>query len=146
MSYVPKRDIFVEIIVPQACCRPYQSSGGADWVEVFVPPENAGSYGGRWGSIMVKPEQTAFIPDTQYNVIYVNEGAKIINSVKDDARRVLSEETLLPQQIIGRYLKWYEIQKYTSLNTWYTEYPSHIYQTFWKRSRFSLWNYIREYI
>lgn len=104
-----RRDPEVGIIVPIEKCSPYASKNGGTWVEVSVPPEDAGGYAGRWGTMMVEKKQVDVVSvcGIEYNYIRVNDMADIVVSVKDSNHKVIDGETLKPVLIIGRYLKYY---------------------------------------
>lgn len=104
--YKGRRDPEIRIAVAQSYCQRYNSKTSGQWVEVFVPPELISEYNNQWGSIMVKPDQVCNIGDG-YNIIRVNDGAAINCSVKDDQHIVISSETMTPDVIIGRWLKFY---------------------------------------
>lgn len=104
--YQGRRDPEIRIVVPAANCQRYQSKASGIWIEVFTPHESIDAYTTRWGSIMIRPEQVCNIGDG-YNVIRINDGAKINNSVKDDQHIVQSTEVLTPDVITGRWLKYY---------------------------------------
>lgn len=110
--YVGRRDPEVQIIVPQNLCEVYQAQDGRTFIEVFIPPENIFQYrmgeNHPWGSIMVQPTQVDTLrKGSPYNSIRVNDGARIICSLKDINRKVVSSEVLLPEDIMGRLLKYY---------------------------------------
>lgn len=104
--YKGRRDPEIRIVVPHNQCARYNSKTSGQWIEVFIPPENIADYGTTWGSIMVKPEQVCNIGDG-LNIIRINDGAQINNSIKDDNHVVISTEILTPDVIIGRWLKFY---------------------------------------
>lgn len=115
--YIGRRDPGLQIMVPQNLCDVYQAQDGRTFIEVFIPPENIFDYQLRdskpWGSIMVLPHQVDILrKGSPYNVIRVNDGARIICSVKDEYRRVVSSETLLPEDITGRLLKYYRFMQF----------------------------------
>lgn len=105
--YTGIRDPEVPIIVPMRHCHEYLSRTGETYVEIFIPPERYSEYNNAWGSIMLKPTQVFFVPNSSCNQIMVNDEARIVNSVKDQNRKILSQETLTPKQIIGRELKFW---------------------------------------
>lgn len=104
--YKGRRDPEIRIVVPHTFCQRYNSKTSGQWIEIFTPPETTGEYNNQWGSLMVKPDQVCNIGDG-LNIIRINDGAAIQNSVKDDAHVVISTETLTPDIIIGRWLKFY---------------------------------------
>lgn len=119
--YVGKRDPEIHIIIPQNLCNSYQAQNGRIFVEAFIPPENIFEYqmtNNHWNSIMVLPTQVdIFRRGTPYNVIRVNDGARIVCSKKDINRRVISSEVLLPEEIIGRLLKYYRFLQFVDAFT-----------------------------
>lgn len=115
--YIGRRDPEVQIIVPQNVCDTYTAKDGRSFIEIFVPPENIFEYNMNsytsWGSMMVMPHQVdALRKGTPYNSVRVNDGAQIVCSVKDVHHNVIGSETLLPEDIIGRYLKYYRFLLY----------------------------------
>lgn len=109
--YQGRRDPEIRIVVPSEFCNRYQSKASGIWIEIFTPPESIDAYKSRWGSIMVRPEQVCNI-GRGMNVIRINDGAKINNSVKDDQHVVQSTEILTPDVITGRWLKFYRHQRF----------------------------------
>lgn len=105
--YTGQRDPEIPIVVPMAHCHEYESRTGETYIEVFIPPEHYNDYNNAWGSIMLKPTQVFFIPNSSCNQLMVNDEANIVNSVKDPNRKILDSETLTPKQIIGRTLKFW---------------------------------------
>lgn len=110
--YIGRRDPEVQIVVPQHLCNTYIAKDGREFVEVFIPPESIYDYQlphhHSWGSIMVEPKQVDFLrKGSIYNIIRVNDGARIVCSVKDVNHTVLNSEILLPEDIAGRLLKYY---------------------------------------
>ena len=109
--YAGLRDPEIHIIVPQNMCEIYQARDNRTFIETFVPPESVYDYKTdthKWGSIMVAPNQVDILRrGSGYNVIRVNEGARIVCSVKDTFRKVISSEVLLPEDIMGRLLKYH---------------------------------------
>ena len=116
--YIGRRDPEVQIIIPQILCDVYQAQDGRMFIEVFIPPENISEYQiknvkSAWGSIMVAPTQVDILrKGSPYNVIRVNDGARIVCSVKDFNRKTISSEILLPEDIIGRLLKYYRFLRF----------------------------------
>lgn len=112
--YKGNRDPEIRIVIPYKYCRRYQSKSSGTWIEIFTPPETIAEYGSqyatqfetKWGSIMVRPEQVCNIGDG-LNIIRLNDGAQINNSVKDPNRVVISTEIITPDIITGRWLKFY---------------------------------------
>ena len=118
IMYIGRRDPEIQIIVPQNLCEVYQAQDGRTFIEIFIPPENIFEYQLRdahhpWGSIMVQPTQVDMLrKGSPYNSIRVNDGARIICSVKDINRKVVSSEVLLPEDITGRLLKYYRFMQF----------------------------------
>lgn len=112
--YHGKRDPEVPVCVMAAMCGRYTGTDGRTWIEVAVPPEKAAGYSGMWPTIMVKAEQVRRIDD-ELNFIFLNDNTAIIVSTKDDSRTVVATETLNPNQIIGRWLKWFRYARYSCL-------------------------------
>lgn len=116
--FIGRRDPEIQIIVPQNLCEIYQAHDGRTFVEIFIPPENIFDYqmrnaGKPWGSIMVLPTQVDILrKGSPYNVIRVNDGARIICSAKDINRRPITSEVLLPEDITGRLLKYYRFMQF----------------------------------
>lgn len=109
--YTGLRDPEIPIIVPKSHCHEYLAKDKNMYIEIFIPPENYTDYDKPWGSIMLKPTQVFFLPNDQtFNQIMVNDEANIINSTKDENRKVLAREVLTPKQIIGRELKYWKKQ------------------------------------
>lgn len=106
MAYQGRRDPEIRIVVPHNQCKRYQSKTSGVWVEIFTPPENVDDYATTWGSIMVRPEQVCNIGDG-LNIIRINDGAKVNNSVKDANHAVISTEVITPDIITARWLKFY---------------------------------------
>ena len=119
--YKGRRDPEVSIIVPRDFCSIYRGRQGKDWVEIQVPPEVRADYRDPWGIMMVDPEQVDFL-DEEYNVVRVNDKAKIVSSRKDMHRRVVWGEEIEPVEIIGRFLKYYHASRFKTLP--YPEPPS----------------------
>lgn len=111
-----RRDPEVRIIVEKLYCTAYRAKTGGQWVEIFIPPENIDDYDTtQWGSIMIEPKQIDNLgKESPYNLFRVNDGAKIVNSVKDKHRNVVSDEILLPIQIIGRILKYERFKRFST--------------------------------
>lgn len=111
------RDIEVRIPVHPGACSIYESKSRGNMCEILVPPEDISGFSDftSWGSIMVEMEQVRTLND-DINIVYVNDGAEIISSVKDEKHVPISEETLLPNAIIGRWLKWYRWYRFTGKN------------------------------
>lgn len=147
--YRGTRDPEIKLIVPQEKCSVYESKSGIALIEVFVPPETFEQYSTQaqfWASVMVKPNQVYFVPDTAYNAVFVNDGAGIVNSCKiigsNGSRVVLYEETLTPDHIIGRYVKWFYHQ-----NGWQQsiyDAPSMAYYRQFDQSGVKLERYIQQ--
>ncbi len=106
--YIGKRDAFVPVIVSVKDCSPYQGADNREWIEVTIPRTNAAN---GTGTIMVKPEQVHYVrPEVgrpvEYNVIYINEDAKIINSTKlPFTREVCGQDVMTPSEIIGAIIR-----------------------------------------
>ena len=104
--YKGYRDPELRVIVPANKCWSYTDRNGKEWVEIFVPPEKFDDYKQNWGSIMVSPTQV-YSMDDAWNVVELNDGTQIINSCKNRKRDTIWKEMLSPQQITGRFLKFY---------------------------------------
>lgn len=111
--YTGRRDPEIRIAVPHNQCSRYNSRTSGQWIEIFVPPENITEYAAKWGSIMVKPEQVCNIGGG-LNIIRINDGAQINNSVKDDNHAVISTEVITPDIITGRWLKYYRYCRFVN--------------------------------
>lgn len=116
MAYKGRRDPEVAMLVPRGACSIYNSKGRGQMIEVSVPGELVSSYDPRttkWGTIMVEPKQVRSIDD-ETNVVFVNDGAAISCTVKDDKHNEIpnTEEILTPAHIIGRWLKWYRYNRF----------------------------------
>lgn len=109
--YTGLRDPEIRIVVPKTHCYEYIARNKDTYVEVFIPPEKYTDYDKPWGSIMLKPTQVYFVPNSNCNMLMVNDFAQIINSVKDPKRHVISSETLTPDKIIGRELKFWHLER-----------------------------------
>ena len=108
-----RRDPEVGIVVEQAICGIYSSKNGGTWVEIPVPPEDTSEYDDKWETIMVDKKQVDNLDEYgPFNYIRVNDMAGIVCSLKDDKHAVISGETLVPIQIIGRFLKYYRWAEY----------------------------------
>lgn len=117
MAYHGVRDPEVAVIMPYTACKRYNAKVGKQLIECMVPPESAADYGTtKWGTIMVEPSQVRAV-DTEQNIVFLNNGANITNSVKDDTpqRNIISTETLLPSEIIGRWLKWFRYTRFANM-------------------------------
>lgn len=110
--YKGRRDPEIRIVVPHSQCKRYQSKTSGIWIEIFTPPESVDNYALPWGSIMVRPEQVCDIGDG-FNIIRINDGAKINNSVKDANHAVTSTEVITPDIITGRWLKFYRYDMFS---------------------------------
>ena len=118
MAYKGRRDPELGMLIPRSACFIYNSKAQGQMIEVMVPPEDASGYDQtvtRWGTIMVEPKQVRALND-EMNIVFINDGAQVTNSVKDDKRNVLSSETLFPTQIIGRWLKWMRYVRFYNPN------------------------------
>lgn len=107
------RDPEIGIIVHADACCPYNSRSRGEMVEILTPPENITMLpnSDTWGSIMSRPEQLRKLNESM-NILYVNNGTKIVNSKKDAARKILWKEMLTPQEITGRWLKWFRYARF----------------------------------
>lgn len=133
MTYYPTRDDYEELIIPANFCNLYQSRSYAEFVEIMIPPESHLHYQNKWGTIMVKPTQVCFIPNTGFYRIYINRGAAVVCSVKDDNYNVLTSEELTPEEMIGRFLCYFKhTRQIPCLSSSMDEY------TEWKRTGFRL--------
>lgn len=113
--YTGRRDPEIRIIVEKEHCGSYTDQSSKRWVEVFVPTESIADYTSQWGSLMIDPKQVDSLgKDSPYNVIRVNDGAQITVSTKDQNHKVTYSETLTPDQIIGRLLKYYRAKTYAN--------------------------------
>lgn len=143
--YVGNRDPEIRIAILQEHCYEYQSRNGDLYIEIKIPPENYAEYASDWGSIMVKPSQVYYIPNTQCNLILLNNGAAIINSVKNDSHtQVLRSETLTPNQIIGRELKYHDhnAQMFKHRHIYKPEIPSGQHFQDFINTRMYMYDYI----
>lgn len=113
--YTGRRDPEIRIIVEKEHCTTYTDSSSKRWIEIFIPPEKITDYTTQWGSLMIDPKQVD-TPEkgSPYNVIRVNDGAQITVSTKDSKHNVIANETLTPDQIIGRMLKYYRAKTYAN--------------------------------
>jgi hypothetical protein len=110
--YKGQRDPEVQILVRRENCYPYISSAGDKWVEIKIPYRTPVPYMDNFikdGTIMVKPEQVFYLDDrygiNAYNIITVNDNARIVNSVKTGTnRQVIYQEQMTPKQIIDALL------------------------------------------
>lgn len=143
--YIGTRDPEIRVAVLQEHCYEYYSRNGDLYIEIKIPPEHHSEYASEWGSITVKPTQVYFIPNTNCNLVILNDGAAIINSVKnDDHTQVLQSETLTPNQIIGRELKYHNfratLHKYQSQPA--SEIPSEQHFRNFSQTRMYMYDYI----
>lgn len=107
--YSGSRDPEIRIAVLQEHCYEYYAQNSNLFIEIYIPPENHKDYNQKWGSIMVKPTQVYYIPNTNCNLFVLNDGATIVNSVKNNTHtQVINMEILTPNQIIGRELKYHD--------------------------------------
>ena len=112
--YHGRRDPEIPIYALAAVCNRYTAQDGHLWIEAAVPPETVAEYNNKWGSIMVETNQVRRA-DSEVNLIFVNDGAAIVVSVKDDKHRTISSETLTPTEMIGRWLKWVRYPRFCNL-------------------------------
>lgn len=140
--YRGKRDPEIRIVVMQKHCTEYKSKQNLKFIEIFIPPENIKDYDTQWGSIMVKPEQVFFIPNTNANLVNVNNGADIICSVKDDKHRVVSSETLPPDAIMGRILKYHSKKAADYKHQPFTDAPSKAFYDAYEPTRIYMYDYL----
>lgn len=113
--YHGRRDPEIRIVVEKEHCSSYTDQNSKRWVEIFIPTESIADYPTQWGSLMIDPKQVDSLgKDSPYNVIRVNDGAQITVSVKDKNRNVTYSEILTPDQIIGRWLKYYRAKTYAN--------------------------------
>lgn len=139
------RDPEIRIAILQEHCDEYYSRNGDLYIEIKIPPEYYSEYASEWGSIMVKPTQVYYIPNTNCNLVILNDGAAIINSVKNEEHtHVLRSETLTPNQIIGRELKYHNFRatlyKYKTPPT--SEIPSEQYFKNFAETRMYMYDYL----
>lgn len=131
MAYKGKRDPEVDIVIRQSLCEKYKGKDGMNWIEIFIPRREGSAY--PWGTIMVKPEQVYYIDDV-FNLVRVNNFAKIVNSTKEkDTRKVLDSEEMTPDIIIGQIIR-YETGKSVT--------PEDAFKEF-EKTGLTLYNYIR---
>lgn len=141
--YKGKRDPEIRIVVMQKHCAEYKSKQNLKFIEIFIPPEDIHDYDSQWGSIMVKPEQVFYIPNTNANLVNVNNGADIVCSVKDDTHKVISSETLQPTEIIGRILKYHSKRAADYKHSPnFLDVPSKVYYDNFEDSRMYMYDYI----
>lgn len=113
--YIGRRDPEIRIIVPQTMCNEYISkSSGELYIEIATPPESVDEYQYKWGTLMVRPEQVYSIGNG-FNCFLVNDQAQIQNSVKNENKQIISYELITPNQIIGRWLKYYRWVHYRAI-------------------------------
>ena len=107
MAYKGRRDPELGMLIPRSACFMYNSKEKGQLVEIMVPPEDASGYDQtvtRWGTIMVEPKQVRALND-EMNIVFINDGAQVTNSVKDDKRNVLVFAYLAAVKQILDFLK-----------------------------------------
>ena len=143
IMYLGTRDPEIRIVIPQKHCYEYNSRNGDLYIEIKIPPERYSEYASEWGSIMVKPSQVYYIPNTNCNLIILNDGAAIVNSVKnDDHTKVIKSEKLTPNQITGRELKYHDYSAHAQKQTQLIEKPSYQYFEEFIKTQTYMYDYI----
>lgn len=132
MAYHGSRDPELGILIPANACNFYQSKTAGDLIECFIPPERITDYSRtQWGSIMVRPDQVRNMDvrsDYQRaigyacNMVYVNDGAEIKVTTKDDRHVTLTAETLYPAQLAARWFKFLRFERYRNYQSHYFNY------------------------
>lgn len=132
MAYRGTRDPETGLLIPVNACIQYTSKNAGNLIECFIPPEHIKDYQTKqWGSIMVKPEQVRHLQvSSEYirtiagdcNMVYVNDGAEIKVTTKDDRHVTLTTEVLYPTQIMARWFKFFRFERYQKFTSFYFEY------------------------
>lgn len=109
--YVGKRDIPLEIVVPQSLCHAFIDNNGRNWVEIEIPPRDLRMLDTVWSTIVVEPAHVYYVDNEPYNMFWVNAGAMLNlyykeRSIQSDTRSIVSAEQDTSEQILVRILQW----------------------------------------
>ena len=136
MAYQGSRDPELGILIPINACNLYQSKTAGELIECFIPPEHVADYSTiQWPSIMVRPEQVRNMEvrsDYQHaigyacNMVYVNDGAEIKVTTKDDRHVALKTEILYPAQLAARWFKYLRYERYRHYRSHYFDYDLNV--------------------
>lgn len=133
-------------IIPYHNCDYYQGIDGDIWVKLDIPPEHVSDYTKQWSSVLVKPYQVRRTSQKGLNgIINVNDKTNIKCAIRTPGWTMKITEILKPDQIIGRYLKWYAISYCVRNKLAYQEHPSMDYYNIWKKTEISLLNYVKKW-
>ena len=136
MAYKGNRDPELGILIPINACMLYQSKTAGELVECVIPPEHIADYSmTRWPSIMVRPDQVRNMDVRSaylcaigyaYNMIYVNDGAEVKVTTKDDRHVTLTTKILYPAQLAARWFKYLRYERYRNYQSHYVSYDLNV--------------------